>query len=163
MWTTRRYIREDRTLHNDSYENLKWTRLHGVTSQEWFLLLLSSASHFKHNLDMAPVANAELCVVFLQVVWINTREMSAGIRQGVGGHSALCADVRSIRRIRLSLDISESSDELILPPGSSGVCYCQVTVYRRDFFFSWNTTFWQVRARESKRLVRTRCISDSVT
>jgi hypothetical protein len=135
LWTTQRYVPEDRMLHNVRCENLKCTRLHGVTFQEWFLLLLSFASYFKQKLDTGPVANAEHYVVFLQVIWINTRETSPRIRQGVGGYAALCADVRSIRRIRLSLDISESSDELILPPGSSRVCYCGVTVYRRDLFF----------------------------
>lgn len=45
--------------------------------------------------------------------------MSAGIRQGV--YAALCADARRIHRIRLSLDISESSDELSLLPGNASL------------------------------------------
>lgn len=40
------------------------------------------------------------------------------------------------------------------------VCYCEVTALQKGFLF-WNTTFWQDRAHESKRLVRVRCISDS--
>jgi hypothetical protein len=40
------------------------------------------------------------------------------------------------------------------------VCYCEVTALQKAFLF-WNTTFWQDRAHESKRLVKVRCISDS--
>lgn len=47
--------------------------------------------------------------------------MLARIRQGVYGNAALCADARRIRGIRLSLDITGSSDELILSPGNASL------------------------------------------
>lgn len=73
------------------------------------------------KVDIGSIVNAEHYDFFCKLFGSNTREMSARIWQGVYGNAAVCAHARRIRGIRLSLDISGSSDELNLSPGNASL------------------------------------------